>query len=121
MTNEQPAHESTPAASSTAPYEVIVNAHEMFARKKYKESAALLLTLEGTPEFSSKSVQELLARSYYHSAQLTKAADVARGILDSNPTDVDAATILTRALERAGKAEEAAAARRLAESLGADI
>ena len=56
-----------------------------------------------------------------HSAQLTKAAVAARELLDVDPTNVDAAVLLARSLERAGKKDEAAPVRRLAQSLGADI
>lgn len=119
MTND--ATPAVPARSTTEPFDVIANAHEMFDAKKYKEAAALLLTLQDAPEFTSRSVQELLARSYYHSAQLTKAADTARSLLQGDPTNVDAAVLLTRSLERAGKKDDADAARRVATSLGATL
>lgn len=103
------------------PFETVRTASELFDKRAYKAAADLLEGLDGTPEGSSRHVRELLARSYYHSAQLTKAADAASALLDDDPTNVDAATVLTRALERSSRHDEARRARRLAESLGADI
>ena len=103
------------------PFTTMQTAEQLFAAKRYTDAARLVDALAGTPEGASRHARELLARSYYHSAQLAKAADAARELLDVDPTNVDAAVLLTRALERAGKKDEAAPVRRLATSLGADI
>lgn len=103
------------------PYETLRTAAELFDGRHYQDAAQLLEGLAGTPEGASREVRELLARSYYHSARLAKAADAARALLEIDPTNVDAATLLARSLERAAKPQEAEAAKRLARSLGADI
>lgn len=103
------------------PYETLRTAKELFDTRKYTEAARLIEGMTGTPEGASRDARELLARSYYHSAQLTKATVAARELLDVDPTNVDAAVLLARSLERAGKKDEAAPVRRLAQSLGADI
>ena len=129
-----PAGDKVPARAATSPsglhtitdpsgdpYETLRTAKELFDTRKYTEAARLIEGMTGTPEGASRDARELLARSYYHSAQLTKAAVAARELLDVDPTNVDAAVLLARSLERAGKKDEAAPVRRLAQSLGADI
>ena len=96
------------------PYETLRTAKELFDTRKYTEAARLIKGMTGTPEGASRDARELLARSYYHSAQLTKATVAARELLDVDPTNVDAAVLLVRSLERAGKKDEAAPVRRLA-------
>ena len=66
-------------------------------------------------------VRELLARSYYHSAQVGRAAEVARDLLDRDPGHAYAALLLTRSLERSSRPDEAASARRIAGALGAEL
>ena len=62
--------------------------------------------------------RELLARSYYHSAQLMRAVDSAREILERDPGNAYAVILLVRSLQRAGRTKEAAAAERMAGALG---
>lgn len=61
----------------------------------------------------------LLARAYYHSAQLGRAETAARAVLAESPTDAYAALLLARTLERAARPDEAREAMRLATALGA--
>jgi len=58
--------------------------------------------------------RELLARSYYHSAQLGRAVEAAREALEHDPTNAYAALLLARALERSSRLGEADGARRMA-------
>ena len=67
------------------------------------------------------SARELLARSYFHSAQLARAAATAREVLARRPTDAYMAHLLTRSLERSARRDEADAVRPLARALGAEI
>lgn len=60
----------------------------------------------------------LLARCYFHSAQLSRAAAAAREVLAQAPDDAYAHLLLGRALQRAGRHEEARGPLRLAELLG---
>lgn len=61
----------------------------------------------------------LLARAYYHSAQLGRAESAARAVLAESPTEAYAALLLSRTLERAARPDEAREALRLATALGA--
>ena len=64
------------------------------------------------------AARELLARAYFHSAQLDRAAAAARDLLERDPAHGYAALLLARTLERASRSDEAAAARRYAAALG---
>lgn len=50
---------------------------------------------------------ELLARAYYHSAQLTRAEERARELIDREPDNAYARLVLGRALQRQGRHVEA--------------
>ena len=63
----------------------------------------------------------LLARAYYHSAQLGKAEAQLRVIVDRDPVEHYAHLLLGRTLERQGRAEEAAPWVRLAAAFGGDL
>ncbi|MBN3585332.1 tetratricopeptide repeat protein, partial [Algoriphagus aestuarii] len=56
---------------------------------------------------------ELLGRSYFHSAQLAKAEEVFRKIIELDPCDAWAHIALARTLERQNRADEAAPHRRM--------
>lgn len=60
----------------------------------------------------------LLARSYFHSAQLGRAEEASRQVLAEDPQDAYAHLLLGRTLQRAGRADEARGPLRLAELLG---
>ncbi|RKT78790.1 tetratricopeptide repeat protein [Terracoccus luteus] len=60
----------------------------------------------------------LLARAYFHSAQLGRAEAVLRRLTDECPTDAYAHLLLGRTLSRAGRHEEAARPLALAQVLG---
>lgn len=60
----------------------------------------------------------LLARAYYHSAQLRRAEQAARQVLEEDPQDAYAHLLLGRTLQRAGRADEAKGPLRMAELLG---
>lgn len=60
----------------------------------------------------------LLARAYFHSAQLSRAEAAARRVLAEAPDDSYAHLLLGRSLQRAGRHEEARGPLRLAELLG---
>ncbi len=65
------------------------------------------------------TARELLARSYFHAAQLEPAEAVSRQLLAANPTDEYAALLLARTLQRQSRHEEADRAFRVAAALGA--
>lgn len=60
----------------------------------------------------------LLARAYFHSGQLSRAEAAAREVLVEAPDDSYAHLLLGRALQRAGRSDEARGPLRLAELLG---
>ena len=98
-------------------------ARELFDRRDYYTAARVLRHLVDTHQEDAGlgsglgEVRELLARAYYHSAQIVPAAEAARELLDHEPTNAYAALLLARSLER--RSEDASAARRLASALGA--
>ncbi len=101
-------------------------AEDRFAHRDYRGAArslqALLDEAAARPGDVGHGLAEarlLLARSYYHSAQLRRAEETVRGLLADHPTDAYAALLLARTLERGSRHEEAGAAFRLAEALGA--
>jgi len=94
---------------------------DLFDHRDYYAAATVLQHLVDTHPHDAGlgEARELLARSYFHSAQLDRAASTARDLLERDPSDGYAALLLTRALERSSRREEAAAARRVAAGLGA--
>lgn len=60
----------------------------------------------------------LLARAYFHSAQLGRAESAAHQVLSESPDDPYAHLLLGRTLQRAGRPDEARGPLRLAELLG---
>lgn len=65
------------------------------------------------------AARALLARAYYHSAQLGRAIEAAQSIIETDPGDAYAHLLLSRALERSGRSDEAGRHRSLAEAMGA--
>ncbi len=77
------------------------------------DASALEPPLHGTTE-----LRLLLARSYYHSAQLGRAERVTRAILVDDPDEAYANLLLGRTLQRQGRAAEAKPHLAMAELLG---
>lgn len=108
-----------------SPYDAFRWAEELFSDRDYYGAAEILRHLVETHGQSHEqshelgAVRELLARSYYHSAQLGRAVEAAREALAHEPTNSYVALLLARSLERSSRLEEADRARRLAEALGA--
>ncbi|MFJ2189361.1 MULTISPECIES: tetratricopeptide repeat protein [unclassified Kitasatospora] len=87
-----------------------------FESKAYTDAARML---EGVlaEEPANLSVRLLLARSYYHSAQLHRAEAELRRILDIDPVEDYARLMLGRTLERQSRHEEARPHLRLAAAM----
>ncbi|SOB85113.1 tetratricopeptide repeat protein [Streptomyces sp. 1331.2] len=87
-----------------------------FDSKAYSDAARML---EGVlaEEPANLSVRLLLARSYYHSAQLGRAEAELLRILEADPAEDYARLMLGRTLERQGRAEEARPHLRLAAAM----
>ena len=62
----------------------------------------------------------LLARAYYHSAQLMKAEDASRRLVEDDPTNVYAVLLLARTLQRRGRHAEAGTWLRRLDAMGYD-
>jgi len=120
--------------NTTTPFELRLSwAQGLFERGEHLAAATALAEL--VEELESPAVNEiaqagdtvlhattdlrlLLARAYFHSAQLGRAESTLRRIVDESPTDAYAHLLLGRTLQRAGRHAEAAQPLALAEILG---
>ncbi|MFB8774740.1 tetratricopeptide repeat protein [Streptomyces broussonetiae] len=95
-------------------------ARMFFDAKDYAAAARVLGGLvEETPEQTGPRL--LLARAYYHSAQLRRAETELRVIVERDPVEHYARLLLGRTLERQGRAAEAEPHLRLASALAGDF
>ncbi|MFD8410530.1 tetratricopeptide repeat protein [Streptomyces sp. NPDC059650] len=91
-----------------------------FDAKEYATAAKVLDVLAAeVPEQLAPRL--LLARAYYHSAQLSRAEQELRAILERWPVEDYAQLLLGRTLERRGRAAEAAPYLRLAAAMAGDF
>lgn len=107
-----------------SPYDAWRWAEELFGRRDYIGAARALESLLEHPETEgtdTSQVEELLARSYYHSARLAPAERATRAILEREPANGYMALLLSRTLERSGQKEEAEKYRLRALALGEDV
>nr|WP_042376582.1 tetratricopeptide repeat protein [Streptacidiphilus melanogenes] len=95
---------------------------QLFFDSRAYSDAALILAPIVDAEPAHGAARLLLARAYYHSAQLRRAEEELRRVLDADPVDGYARLMLGRTLERqGGRAAEAATQLRLAEALGQSL
>ncbi|MZE70958.1 tetratricopeptide repeat protein [Streptomyces sp. SID5789] len=95
-------------------------ARMFFDAKDYAAAARVLDGLVGeVPEQTGPRL--LLARSYYHSAQLRRAEAELRTLVERDPVEQYARLMLGRTLERQGRQEEADAQLRIAAALAGDF
>ncbi|MCR3752628.1 tetratricopeptide repeat protein [Lentzea californiensis] len=92
----------------------------LFESRDYVKAAELLAAVAGEVPFQT-DLHLLLARAYYHSAQLNKAEAQLRVIVDRAPVEHYAHLLLGRTLERQGRPEEAAPWLRLAAAFGGEL
>ncbi|MFF3935456.1 tetratricopeptide repeat protein [Streptomyces phaeofaciens] len=91
-----------------------------FEARDYTAAARVLVGLvEEVPEQTGPRL--LLARAYYHSAQLRRAESELRTIVDRDPVEHYARLMLGRTLERQGRHEEAGPHLRIASALAGDF
>ena len=85
-----------------APYDAFRRAEDLFEQRDYYTAARVLQHLVDThpDERDLGGARELLARSYFHSAQSRRAAEVARDLLERDPGNTYAARAAFRSLER---------------------
>ncbi|MDL4772314.1 MULTISPECIES: tetratricopeptide repeat protein [Thermomonosporaceae] len=90
-----------------------------FDARDYSEAARVLARVEaGDP--GNRAVVELLGRAYFHSAQLGRAEETLRRLIDLDPGNAWAYEALARTLERRSRPAEARRFRRLATAMGAE-
>ncbi|WP_405527464.1 tetratricopeptide repeat protein [Streptomyces avidinii] len=91
-----------------------------FDAKEYATAARILDGLAGeAPEQLAPRL--LLARAYYHSAQLSRAEHELRAILERRPVEDYAQLMLGRTLERLGRAAEARPHLRMAAAMAGEF
>ena len=81
--------------------------------------AARILTAVVAAEPENEAALELLARSYFASAQLHRAEEALTRLVGLAPANGWARRALARTLERQSRAEDAAVHHRVADALGA--
>ncbi|WEP00132.1 tetratricopeptide repeat protein [Streptomyces sp. FXJ1.172] len=95
-------------------------AQQFFDAKDYTGAAQVLAGLvEEVPEQTGPRL--LLARAYYHSAQLSRAEAELRVIVERDPVEHYARLLLGRTLERQSRHEEAGRHLRIASALAGDF
>lgn len=91
----------------------------LFQDKDYVAAAKLLAeVVDEVPNQTGPRL--LLARAYYHSAQLRRAEEQLRAVLDREPVEHYAHLMLGRTLQRQGRHDEAARSLRLAAALSGE-
>ncbi len=98
-------------------------ARRLFEHGKYRAAAEELSALVDEsalepPLHGTTELRMLLARSYFHSAQLGRTERVARAILADVPDDAYANLVLGRTLQRQGRHADARPHLAMAELLG---
>ncbi|MFE0102027.1 tetratricopeptide repeat protein [Streptomyces sp. NPDC059009] len=95
-------------------------ARQFFDAKEYATAARVLDGLVAeVPEQVAPRL--LLARSYYHSAQLRRAEGELRAVLERDPVEEYARLMLGRTLQRQGRDAEAEPHLRMAAALGGEF
>lgn len=91
-----------------------------FDAKEYRTAVRILSGL--VAEHPDQTAQRLLlARAYYHSAQLSRAETELRTILERDPVEHYARLMLGRTLERQGRPDEAAPHLRMAAAMSGEL
>jgi predicted Zn-dependent protease len=98
-------------------------ARRLFDLGEYQSAADELSSLVDAttlepPLHGTTELRLLLARAYYHSAQLNRAERVTRAILADDPDEAYANLVLGRTLQRQGRHAEATPHLAMAELLG---
>ena len=98
-------------------------ARARFDQGEYREAGVLFLELVDRsalepPLHGTTELRLYLARSYYHSAQLSRSEEIQRAMLVDNPDDHYALLLLGRTLQRQSRHEEARPHLAMAKLLG---
>jgi predicted Zn-dependent protease len=109
--------ESMNESMDDSPYEAFRRAETFFEAGRPDVAAEQLVPVLAA-EPANVAALELLARAYLGSAQLMRAENTLRRLVELAPADPWARFALARALERRSLADEAAGHRRIAAALG---
>nr|WP_239137046.1 tetratricopeptide repeat protein [Sphaerisporangium rufum] len=90
-----------------------------FEARDYPEAARILAPVVAA-EPGNRAAVELLGRAYFHSAQLGRAEETFRRLVELDPANGWAYEALARTLERRSRAGEAERYRRIAQAMGAE-
>jgi hypothetical protein len=108
----------------TPPNVLFARAHGLFDAGEFDTAATILAELasDTTDDTTSDAlaVRMLLARAYYHSAQLHRAEAETRAVLAADPANAYAYLLLGRTLQRQSRHAEAGGPLRMAAAMGAD-
>lgn len=92
----------------------------LFDGKEYTKAATLLAEITDESPQCGSSVRMLLARAYYHSAQLGRAEQQLRDLVDRDPGEHYAYLMLGRTLQRQGRHDDAAPWLRMSAAFAGD-
>ncbi|RRS01818.1 tetratricopeptide repeat protein [Glycomyces terrestris] len=106
-----------PAPREEGPFERWERANARFDARDYIGAANLLAAIVAEDP-GPTGPRLLLARAYYHSAQLRRAEEQLREVIDRDPVEHYAHLLLARTLERQGRHDEAASWKRMAAAFG---
>ncbi|WP_433467208.1 tetratricopeptide repeat protein [Spirillospora sp. CA-128828] len=98
-------------------YEEFERATLFFDAGDYAAAAGMLAPIVAAGP-GNRSAVELLGRAYFHSAQLRRAEETFRRLVELDPCNGWAHEALARTLERQSRPDEARAFRRLAGAMG---
>jgi Flp pilus assembly protein TadD len=107
----------------TTPHEIDLHSEylraDLFLAMSQPIEAARVLESVIAAEPENQAALELLARSYFGSAQLSRAEEALTRLVELAPADAWARRALARTLERQSRTAEAAVHHRVADALGA--
>jgi Flp pilus assembly protein TadD len=108
----------------TQPFEIDLHSEflkaDLFLAMGRPTEAARILEPVVAAEPANQAALEMLARSYFASAQLTRAEEALTRLVALAPANGWARRALARTLERQSRAAEAVAHHRMADALGAE-
>ncbi len=107
----------------TPPNVLFARAHGLFDAGEFDTAASILAELASDltdDTADALAVRLLLARAYYHSAQLHRAEAQTRAVLAADPANAYAHLLLGRTLQRQSQHDEARGPLRIAAAMGAD-
>lgn len=100
-------------------YEEFQRATLFFDAKDYAGAARILAPIVAE-HGENRSAVELLGRAYFHSAQLGRAEETFRRLVEVDPSNGWAYEALARTLERRSRPDEARVFRKLATAMGVE-